>query len=196
MKMLRAAVPALLAVTLVIAGCGGDADTDSSTTPAASATSLATRSAPRVTPGSDGAPTAPADTPAPAPTATPPQARPGNSLPTQAPPPPPPAPTNTPVPPPVAQPQALTIVASGARFVSTQFTAAVGSAISVTLDNQDAGIAHDLIVYTPSGAVAAQTAAFAGPGQQSAAFTPAVPGNYFFKCSLHPLTMTGAIIVQ
>jgi plastocyanin len=98
--------------------------------------------------------------------------------------------------PPVVQPQALTIVARATKFSPSQLTAIAGATITVTLDNQDAGITHDLIIYTPSGATAAQTPAFAGPAQQSTTFTPGAVGNYFFKCSLHPVAMTGAISIQ
>jgi plastocyanin len=65
----------------------------------------------------------------------------------------------------------------------------------VTLDNQDT-IAHDLIVYTPAGGIAAQTDPIVGPAQASSSFTPSGPGNFFFKCSLHPQSMIGTIVVQ
>jgi len=196
MKTLRFLIPAMLTLTAILAACGGNSDAsspDDSATRQPSATARATQEAPAATPTTATNDPNPTDTPVAVATATPRAQQPVNSAPT--PPPPPPAPTNTPVPPAVA-PQALTIVAKGAKFNPAQLSANTGASVTVTLDNQDAGIQHDIIIYSPSGATAGQTAAFAGPAQQSATFTPTAAGNYFFKCSLHPITMTGSISIQ
>jgi plastocyanin len=71
----------------------------------------------------------------------------------------------------------------------------MGSAITIAFDNQDAGVAHDLVVYAPGGAVVAQSAVITGPSQTTVTFTPGAAGNYPFKCSLHPQTMTGSLAV-
>jgi plastocyanin len=186
----------MIAATAFFVACGGDSESspDNGAMPQATATARATQVASTAT-ATAGEVQAPPTESSAAPTSTPIPQQPVGQAPTQAA--PPPAPTSTPVPPPpVVQPQGLMIVAKGAKFIPTQLTALAGSSITITFDNQDAGIAHDLIVYTPSGAIAAQIPAFAGVAQQLAMFTPGGGGNYFFKCSLHPLSMTGAINVQ
>jgi plastocyanin len=193
MKTLSILLPAMIAATAILVACGRDnaGSSDNDATPQATATVRATQVAPTAT-ATAGELQAPPTKSAAAPTSTPIPQQPVGQAPTQ--PAPPPAPTNTPVR--ILESQALAIVAKGTKFIPTQLAAASGSSITITYDNQDDGIAHDLIVYTPSGAIAAQTPAFAGVAQQFAKFTPGGPGNYFFKCSLHPLTMTGAINVQ
>ncbi|MEX2225162.1 MAG: hypothetical protein WEB52_01785 [Dehalococcoidia bacterium] len=200
MKTLHYLALGTLAVTALLAACGGNDDdaSDDDATPRASATARATRPAASATADNATA------TPEAAATATPEAPPPVNSAatPATAPPPPPqaPAPTSTPIPPPPpppsVQPQSLRIVANRTTFAPTQLTASAASAITVTLDNQDAGVVHDIIIYTPAGAIAAQTAMFAGPAQQSATFTASGPGNHFFKCSLHPQQMTGSIAIS
>jgi plastocyanin len=89
----------------------------------------------------------------------------------------------------------VTVAAQNARFNPSQATVQNGVPVSITFDNQDAGVAHDLIVYTPAGGIAGQAPVIVGAAQASFAFTPGGAGNYFFKCSLHPLYMTGTIVV-
>jgi plastocyanin len=66
----------------------------------------------------------------------------------------------------------------------------------VTLDNRDAGVAHDIVLYAPDGAEVASTSVFTGPGSETTSFTASSPGRYAFKCSVHPREMTGAITVS
>jgi len=43
---------------------------------------------------------------------------------------------------------AVTIIAKNILFDKRSFTAGVGSQITVTLDNQDAGVLHNIAFYT------------------------------------------------
>jgi plastocyanin len=69
----------------------------------------------------------------------------------------------------------------------------------VNFDNQDSGIPHNFSVYTSS---AATTSIFVGkiitgPSKTTYTFTaPTTPGNYFFRCDVHPTVMTGTFVVQ
>jgi plastocyanin len=195
MKTLSFLVPATLVLGAALAACGGDSNADSRTsTPEPSATARAATPAPSATVAVETPETAPTEAPAAA-TATPATGHSQGGQPTAPPPPPPPAATNTPVPLPPAQGQFLTIAAKDTRFNPSQLTAHNGGTVTVTFDNQDAGVAHDLIVYTPAGGIAGQSPVISGPAQATFSFTPSGGGNYFFKCSLHPQYMTGTIAV-
>ena len=181
---------AVLTLAALAAGCcsGGSR----AVTPTAGPARTATLPAPSQTPAaSPAALAATAPTPAPSSTsapAPPPPARPAT------PPPPPPAPASpTPAAPP--RPTTLTLVAHGLQFSATSLSAAAGAPLTIALDNQDVGVQHDIVVYTPAGAVAASTAVTTGPARASLTFTPQ-RGVYPFKCSVHPQQMNGALTVE
>lgn len=66
----------------------------------------------------------------------------------------------------------------------------------VVLDNQDAGVPHDIIFYDASGARVAATNPATGPVRQALAFTVGAAQRYVFKCSIHPQTMAGTLSAQ
>lgn len=182
---------ALLAGAALLAACGGGGSSGdgapqpraTATPPAATATSAAAPSATATggeTPVAQPSPAAGAPTAAATPVAQPTQ-----------PVPPPPAPTPTSGP--ASLPQTLTLIAKGVKFQSTSVTAAPGS-LTVTLDNEDVRIAHDVAFFAPDGQEAAATAVIAGPGTGSTSFTVS-PGTYAFKCTLHA-NMTGTLTVE
>lgn len=126
----------------------------------------------------------------------------GTPVPSATPPPParptaPPPPTAPASPTPVAAPRpaTLTLVAHGLQFSETSLRAAAGAPLTIVLDNQDAGIQHDIVVYTPGGTVAASSAVTTGPSSASLTFTPQ-RGVYPFKCSVHPQQMNGVLTVE
>jgi plastocyanin len=189
---ITAAVVSFLAATLAIACGDGDATPTfepERTLPASTASRIA---AATVTP-------APSDTPSSGPTA--PAATPTISAqPTQpAPQTQPPAPaTQPPPPPPPTQPPSvisLSIVARSIRFTKSSLSAPAGSVITVTLDNQDSGVSHDVTFRDAGGSSIAATETFNGPGQRSVTFTPAA-GAYAYICTVHPFQMTGTLTVQ
>ncbi len=144
-------------------------------TPAAATATLSTGVAPSAT-----AAPQPTSAPATQPTVAPP--------PTSAPPPPPP--------PPAPAEQSLTIVAKDVKFSPSSLTARAGGVLHLTLDNQDAGVEHDIVLYDASGAVAGSTAPAMGPVRQTLTVTLGPPQRYTFKCSVHPQTMNGALSAQ
>lgn len=93
----------------------------------------------------------------------------------------------------------VTVVAKELKFDKRTINASPGASVTVTLDNQDAGVSHNIAFYTNNRAteVIAQGRLFAGPGTDIASFTaPARPANYFFRCDAHPDTMTGTFSVR
>ena len=134
------------------------------------------------------------DTAAPSATTAPVSTREPAVQPTVAPPPPTTAPPPPPPPPPAEQ--SLTIVAKDVTFSPSPLTARAGGVLQLTLDNQDTGVEHDIVLYDASGAVAGATDPAMGPVRQTLTLTLGAPGRYAFKCSVHPQTMRGVLAVQ
>ena len=105
---------------------------------------------------------------------------------TVAPPPPPPPPSS----------QSVTIVARDTKFLTTTLTLPAGAQISLTLDNQDTGTAHDIVIYDLGGGALGATDIEIGPVMSTVTFALGNPGNYAFKCSVHPQQMHGVIAAQ
>ena len=109
-----------------------------------------------------------------------------------------PAPAPAPVPP-AENGEAVTIniSASRSRFDKDTITVPPGADVTIIFDNQDR-VPHTLSVYETSAAVEAIFVGevVSGPGTITYRFTaPSVPGSYFFRCDIHPATMTGDFIV-
>ena len=93
----------------------------------------------------------------------------------------------------------VTIVARNIQFDKRTITASPGVSVTVTLDNQDAGVLHNTAFYTNRSATTriAVGEIFAGVASRVLSFTaPSTPGNYFFRCDVHPDTMTGTFAVK
>lgn len=106
---------------------------------------------------------------------------------------------NTPPPPAAAGTTVLSVVAQNVQFTTRSLTAAAGQPVQLTFDNKDAGVLHDVAFYTNSSATTLiyKTEITTGPVVKTFNFTaPAAPGNYFFRCDVHPDTMTGSFVVR
>jgi plastocyanin len=181
-----------IAMLAALAACGGDsaAITSGGTPTTAPRTAPATTATAAAPPRSAATPTIEAAQPS-ATTQAPPPAAVGTptAAPTSAPPPPTQAP-------PLPAAQSLTVIAKGVKFVPNALSAAAGATLHLTLDNQDDGVTHDIVIYAPSGAKLAASDAAAGPIRQPLTLEALAAGRYAFKCSVHPQTMTGTIAVQ
>jgi plastocyanin len=96
-------------------------------------------------------------------------------------------------------PVAVTLVAQNLSFDLSSIAASAGVGVTVTLDNQDAGVLHNVAFYTNPSASSAIFVGdlLTGPATEDVVFnSPATPGSYFFRCDVHPDTMTGAFVVQ
>jgi plastocyanin len=184
------------ALAVLLVACGGDgAEVTANATqvrPSATATRPAPTAAAPASPTAAGEPTT-----VPAPPTEPPAQPTQASIATVSAPaptlPPPPAPTTAPPPPPAGDSAAIAAV--NTSFVPASLSLGAGTA-TITLDNQDAGVTHDLVIFDPSGAQLAASDLFAGLDARVITVSLGAPGNYAFKCSVHPLEMRGVIRVQ
>jgi plastocyanin len=92
-----------------------------------------------------------------------------------------------------------TLVARSLAFDKRTISASPGADVTVTLDNQDSGVLHNVAFYTnrSAGTKIYVGELTAGPGKLVEKFkAPASPGNYFFRCDAHPDQMTGTFVVK
>jgi plastocyanin len=90
------------------------------------------------------------------------------------------------------------LIAKNIAFDTSTITVPACSAVTVNFDNQDAGIPHNFAVYTNSGATTTifQGAIITGPKTTTYTFTaPCTPGDYYFRCDVHPSIMYGTFKV-
>jgi plastocyanin len=91
------------------------------------------------------------------------------------------------------------VAANNLQFDTSTNTVSASSNVTIHFNNKDANVPHNIAFYTDS--TAAQPifvgSIITGPATTDYNFTaPATPGNYFFRCDVHPTTMTGTFIVQ
>ena len=92
----------------------------------------------------------------------------------------------------------LTITAMNSMFDTECLAAPAGKAFTVTFDNQDPAILHNLSIYTDDSATEAlfTGAMVTGPDTVTYKVDALDPGTYFFRCDVHPTTMFGTFVVQ
>ena len=195
MKRERAVAASVLSIALAFAAtaCGGG-DSNSAVTAAASATRPPVASPSAAVTFASTTASAPV-TPAPSPSSEAPTAA---AVATEAPATQPPVVATQPPPPTVPPPsgQSVTVVANNTKFSPTKLTLPTGATITLTLDNQDVGTAHDIVIYDPGNIRIAETDIEIGPAMSTVTFTLGSGGDYVFKCSVHPQQMKGVITVE
>lgn len=83
-------------------------------------------------------------------------------------------------------------------FAQTELTAPAGQPFTISFDNRDAGVPHNLAIYGEedfSGQAIAATGIQPGPVTETLEVPALDPGTYHFRCDVHPTTMTGTIEV-
>ncbi|MFN2590844.1 MAG: cupredoxin domain-containing protein [Actinomycetota bacterium] len=91
----------------------------------------------------------------------------------------------------------VSVVAKGLAFQPTEVTAPGGGQVTISLDNQDSGLLHNIHVFRGEDATAPSLFAgpiITGPAKQEYSFAAPPPGAYFFHCDVHP-NMTGTLNV-
>jgi hypothetical protein len=90
------------------------------------------------------------------------------------------------------------LVAHNIAYNTSLITVPACANVTVHFDNQDPGTPHNFAVYTNSQATSAifQGAIITGPKTTTYTFTaPCTPGDYWFRCDVHPSIMTGTFKV-
>jgi len=116
-------------------------------------------------------------------------------------------PTTTPsatTPPPAAcSPSGTTIsvVAQNTAFDTKCLAAPSGQAFTISFDNKDPSVPHNVDVYTSQGGThlfGATSAAdtITGPGTTTYKVSSQKPGSYYFQCDIHPTVMFGTFVVK
>jgi plastocyanin len=96
-----------------------------------------------------------------------------------------------------SQPVTIDLTAQNMAFDKTTITVPAGAKVTINFTNKE-NIPHNFAAYTDS---TAATTIFKGTviTNSSTTYTftaPATPGTYFFRCDVHPTSMTGSFIVQ
>ncbi len=88
-------------------------------------------------------------------------------------------------------------------FDTTDVTVPAGQTVTLTADNRDPGIIHNWAVYEsrevaesegPSAAIALTEICV--DCTETITFEPPPPGDYFFRCDVHPIQMVGTFVVE
>lgn len=90
---------------------------------------------------------------------------------------------------------AITIKAQNIAFDQSSIDATAGQPFSITFDNEDAGVPHNLDIKDSSGASVAKTDISNGPATANLQVPALSAGTYTFVCDVHS-NMTGTITVK
>ena len=86
------------------------------------------------------------------------------------------------------------------RFDKSEIRVKAGGQVTIRFTNDDPGVPHNWALYTDdSGSeaiVGANEDICTGPCEVEITFDAPPPGEYFFRCDVHPTTMTGTFIVE
>jgi plastocyanin len=92
----------------------------------------------------------------------------------------------------------LKLIAKNIQFDSAALTGAAGKELTVTLDNQDSGVPHNVHFFKGTdntGDSVGATEIATGPIVQTLKLGPLDAGSYYYQCDVHP-TMLGTLTVQ
>ncbi|HEY5485135.1 MAG TPA: cupredoxin domain-containing protein [Candidatus Cryosericum sp.] len=105
----------------------------------------------------------------------------------------------TPTPSPSTGGNTITVTAAGMAFDTSTITVSASAHVTITFINNDSGVPHNIAFYTSSSATTVIYKGARTTGVSTVTYTfdaPTTPGTYFFRCDVHPTTMTGEFIVQ
>jgi plastocyanin len=103
----------------------------------------------------------------------------------------------TPAPTPTGGNGALTIGAEPTlAFTTDVLNVPAGEAFQLIFDNQEPGVPHNVSIYTDQSATESlfQGDVVTGPGSVSYQVPALDPGEYFFRCDIHPSDMVGTVV--
>jgi plastocyanin len=87
----------------------------------------------------------------------------------------------------------VTVTAVNITFQPVEVTLPSGTPLRIILDNQDAGVPHDIRVFQGDHEIA-RSPTITGPGRTEVRFGPLAPARYQFQCTIHP-AMLGTLII-
>jgi plastocyanin len=87
----------------------------------------------------------------------------------------------------------ITVQAIDIQFEPDTITMLSGQPLRIVLDNQDAGVPHDIHVFQGDTDYGTSTIV-TGPGLTEIRFGPLSPARYTFACTIHP-DMAGTLVV-
>ena len=96
---------------------------------------------------------------------------------------------------PASSAAAITIKAQNIAFDQSSIDASAGQAFTITFDNEDAGVPHNLDVKDSTGASVAKTDISNGPVTANLQVPALSAGTYTFVCDVHS-NMTGTLTVK
>ena len=90
----------------------------------------------------------------------------------------------------------LTVTAKSLAFSTKEIDLPAGQAVTLTFDNQDPGIPHNIAIYTDASKAKNlfRGAEFPGVASQPYDIPALDPGTYYFQCDVHN-TMNGTVVV-
>jgi plastocyanin len=90
------------------------------------------------------------------------------------------------------------VAARSLQFSPRVITVAANTEVTVAFRNEDAGVLHNISVYRDRSASQSlfMGELFPGVGTRDYVFPSPAPGSYFFRCDVHPDTMTGTFTTQ
>ena len=94
---------------------------------------------------------------------------------------------------------ALTITAQGTAWDKSTLLAIAGQPLTLTLNNNDNGVSHDIHFFQGSdatGADVASTQIAQGVTTETLNFGPLAAGDYYYQCDVHPTQMTGTLTAK
>jgi plastocyanin len=102
----------------------------------------------------------------------------------------------TPTPTPTGEPGALTIGAEPTlAFTTDVLIVPAGEDFQLIFDNQEPGVPHNVSIYTDQSATEPlfQGEVITGPATTTYQVPAIEPGEYFFRCDIHPSDMVGTV---
>ena len=90
------------------------------------------------------------------------------------------------------------LIAHNMKFSESTLTVPASARVKMTFENRDYSVAHNFALYQDSSAAKSIFVGqvISGPATVDYTFTaPAKPGDYFFRCDVHPVIMQGTFRV-
>jgi plastocyanin len=91
----------------------------------------------------------------------------------------------------------VSVTAQGIQFSTDKIELPAGQPTTINFDNQDAGTPHNIAIFSDSGYTKVLFTGDLVTGVATGTYdVPALDaGTYFFRCDVHPTTMTGTVVV-